>query len=75
MLNDAGIKEGIICDIWAECVSTTTLYANILVNRDMKPPHESVVGKKQNHLGSFGEMFVVHWILSNILRIRVSLFL
>jgi hypothetical protein len=42
-LNDAGMKEEMKQGIWAECASTATFYANILVNRDSeKSPHESM---------------------------------
>jgi hypothetical protein len=48
--------------IWAECASTTTFYANILVNRESeKPPQESMFGvkfKKFSDLKRFGEIVV-----------------
>jgi hypothetical protein len=41
MLNDDGFKEEIRRGIWAECASTVTFYANILVNHESgKPNHE-----------------------------------
>jgi hypothetical protein len=49
--------------ICAECASTATFYANIMMNRvSGKPSHESMFGvkfKKLRNLKRFGEMVVV----------------
>jgi hypothetical protein len=64
MLNDAGIKDEMRRGIWAECASTATFYANILVNHNFgKPPFQSMLGMKikwLNNLKRFGEMIVVN---------------
>jgi hypothetical protein len=62
MLNEAGIKDKMRCNIGEECASTVTFYADISVNLvSGKSTHKSMFGvkfKKLSNLKRFGEMFV-----------------